>query len=349
MNGKLWLRKWKILIADKNDNEALNVSELHCTFEVHKSRDKNGFYATCKIYNLTAATEKQLIDEGDRLIIEAGYSTTVQENANVDSSGNVLTDEQAGAAKTSGQTVTSQTVDVELQYGKIFDGQIIWSSRSKESNVDYVLTLTAIDGDSPLHLNFIKKTVNKGLNQRQALQTVCDSAEKKIPTNMGTITDGLSLQALPRGKVFFGDPTDYIADICRGNAADYYVEDGNLHVTRLQDISNDEALVVTPDTGLIGMPQQTQFGVAFKLLLNPAIHLGTLVKLKNSEVNEAQVSPGQQQAPLDDEWIYRVTALTHSGDTRGTTWYTSCQGISRYGKGTLPAMLANSKNNGMGV
>ena len=81
MNGKLWLRKWKILIADKNDNEALNVSELHCTFEVHKSRDKNGFYATCKIYNLTAATEKQLIDEGDRLIIEAGYSTTVQENA----------------------------------------------------------------------------------------------------------------------------------------------------------------------------------------------------------------------------------------------------------------------------
>ncbi|WP_281696852.1 baseplate hub protein [Acidaminococcus massiliensis] len=349
MNGKLWLRKWKILIADKNDNEALNVSELHCTFEVHKSRDKNGFYATCKIYNLTAATEKQLIDEGDRLIIEAGYSTTVQENANVDSSGNVLTDEQASAAKASGQTVTSQTVDVELQYGKIFDGQIIWSSRSKESNVDYVLTLTAIDGDSPLHLNFIKKTVNKGLNQRQALQTVCDSAEKKIPTNMGTITDGLSLQALPRGKVFFGDPTDYIADICRGNAADYYVEDGNLHVTRLQDISNDEALVVTPDTGLIGMPQQTQFGVAFKLLLNPAIHLGTLVKLKNSEVNEAQVSPGQQQAPLDDEWIYRVTALTHSGDTRGTTWYTSCQGISRYGKGTLPAMLANSKNNGMGV
>lgn len=349
MNGKLWLRKWKILIADKNDNEALNVSELHCTFEVHKSRDKNGFYATCKIYNLTAATEKQLIDEGDRLIIEAGYSTTVQENANVDSSGNVLTDEQASAAKASGQTVTSQTVDVELQYGKIFDGQIIWSSRSKESNVDYVLTLTAIDGDSPLHLNFIKKTVNKGLNQRQALQTVCDSAEKKIPTNMGTITDGLSLQALPRGKVFFGDPTDYIADICRGNAADYYVEDGNLHVTRLQDISNDEALVVTPDTGLIGMPQQTQFGVAFKLLLNPAIHLGTLVKLKNSEVNEAQVSPGRQQAPLDDEWIYRVTALTHSGDTRGTTWYTSCQGISRYGKGTLPAMLANSKNNGMGV
>lgn len=349
MNGKLWLRKWKILIADKNDNEALNVSELHCTFEVHKSRDKNGFYATCKIYNLTAATEKQLIDEGDRLIIEAGYSTTVQEQANVDSNGNVLTNEQANAAAASGQPVFSKTVDVELQYGKIFDGQIIWSSRSKESNVDYVLSLTAIDGDSPLHLNFIKKTVNKGLNQRQALQTVCDSSEKKIPAGTGTITDGLSMQALPRGKVFFGDPTDYIADICRGNAADYYVEDGNLHVTRLQDISNDEALVVTPDTGLIGMPQQTQFGVSFRLLLNPSIHLGTLVKLKNSEVNEAQVSPGQPQTPLDDEWIYRVTSLTHSGDTRGTNWYTDCQGISRYGKGTLPAMLASSKNNGMGV
>lgn len=332
MNGALWIRKWKILVADKDDNEALNVSDLHCTFEVHKSHEKNGMTATVNIYNLTADTEKKLIEEGDRLIIEAGYTTTVQED--------VTEEDEEGNKET-------KTQDVEIQYGKIFDGQVVWPSRHKDSNVDYVLTLLAIDGDSPLNLNFIKKTVNRGMNQRQALDQVCYGSETQIKTE--AITDGLSEQQLSRGKVFFGRPVDYIQDICRGNQASYYVEDGALHVTRLQDISKEEALVVTPSTGLIGMPQQTQDGVTYRVLLNPAIKLGTFVQLKNSEVNEAQVMPGQVQKPIDDEWIYQTKALTHRGDTRGNDWYTEVQGISRYGTGSIPAMLANMKTNGNGV
>ena len=61
------------------------------------------------------------------------------------------------------------------------------------------------------------------------------------------------------------------------------------------------------------------------------------------------MTPGQQQAPLDDEWIYQVMELTHVGDTRGNDWYTEIQGISRYGKGSLAALLGNSGQNGNGV
>lgn len=84
MNGQLWGRRWRILVSrpatkdNPNEEEALNVSELHCTFEIHKKRGKGGFYAVCKIYNLTAATENKLIREGDRLIIEAGYDGTAE-------------------------------------------------------------------------------------------------------------------------------------------------------------------------------------------------------------------------------------------------------------------------------
>lgn len=65
-NGALWLRKYKILVTDKNDEEALNVSDLHCTFEVHKKRDRGGFYAIVRIYNLNSDTEDKLVMEGDR-------------------------------------------------------------------------------------------------------------------------------------------------------------------------------------------------------------------------------------------------------------------------------------------
>lgn len=334
MNGQLWGRRWRILVSkpatknNPNEEEALNVSELHCTFEIHKKRGKGGFYAVCKIYNLTAATENKLIREGDRLIIEAGYDGTAEKDVtNADG--------------------TVQTETVPLQYGKIFDGRIIYPSRSKESNVDYILTLTAIDGDAPLNLNHISKTVNRGLNMRKVVETVCNDSEVKTPIN--TVSNGLSPQTLPRGKVFYGRPYDYVQDVCRGNSADYYIEDGQLNVVRLQDVAKDEALVVTPNNGLIGTPQQTQDGVSFKLLLNPAIHLGSMIQLKNVEINEVSVMPGQRQAPLDDDWIYQAIEITHRGDTRGNDWYTEVIGISRYGKGALPALLGDSGTNGMGV
>lgn len=342
-NGSLWIRKYKILVSKENteelseedkkngkvkEEEALNVSDLHCTFEVHKKRDRGGMYAICRIFNLNSDTEDKLVMEGDRLIIEAGYQASTTETVK-DDEGN------------------ESSVTTDLQYGKIFDGKIIWPSRSRASNTDYVLTLMAIDGDQQLNLSFISKTVNRGLNSRKIIETVANDSEVKTPVNK--ISDGLSTQALPRGKVFFGKPYNYVQDVCRGNAASFFIEDGNLNVVRLQDLSKDEALVITPETGLIGTPQQIQFGVSFKMLLNPAVHLESMIQIKGVQVNEASVTPGQQQSPLDDDWIYQVIELTHIGDTRGNDWYTEVQGISRYGKGSLPGLLANSGQNGMGV
>jgi hypothetical protein len=313
--ARLWLRKWHILVStgadtDENGEEtALDVSNLHCTFEIHKARGKQGSYATCRIYNLNAKTENRLINEGDRLIIEAGYESG--------------------------------------QYGKIFDGQIVWPSRSRENGTDYILTLMAIDGDHVLNGCFISKTVNRGLNQRKVIETVANDAEEKTP--VAKISDNLSSQELPRGKVFFGSAYQYLKDACRGNAASFYIEDGQLNVTKLIDVADDEAIVLSPETGLIGSPEQIMYGVSFKCLLNPNIKLGTLVQLKDVEVNEIQASPGDNVTPIDDDWIYQAYEVVHTGDTRGETWYTQVQGISRYGKGAIPSILANAAQNGNGV
>ena len=178
-----------------------------------------------------------------------------------------------------------------------------------------MLSLLCVDGANVLAKNFIAKTLNKGVNQRQILDAVCEKSKTKIPTN--SITQGLSGQKLPRGKVIFGEPKDYISDIARGNGASYWVNDGKLNMIKLADAAKDEAIVQTPTTGLVGMPTQTQYGANFKLLLNLAVHMWSLVQLKNSEIAEAQVTPGQAQMPLDEEWIYQVIELTHTGDTMG--------------------------------
>lgn len=330
MSNYLWMRKWRILVVDAQDKEALNVSDLHVKFSVKKSRDIYNF-ATVEIYNLTAETEQKILKEGDRVVIEAGYEGYL--NTTADGSIAEIKDDK-------GKTQ-------EKQYGKIFDGQIIYPSRRKENNTDYVLSLLCIDGANILGANFVSKTLNKGINQRQIVDAVCEKSRVKIPTN--NITQGLSGQRLPRGKVIFGEPIDLIADIARGNAASYWINDGKLNISKLTDVAEDEAIVQSPETGLIGIPTQTQHGANFKLLLNPAVHLKTLVQLKNSEITEAQVTPGQQQMPLDPDWIYQVIELTHTGDTMGNDWYTDCVAVSRYGKGALAALMANAAQNPNGV
>ena len=323
MSSYLWLRKWRVLVVDAQDKEALNVSDLRVKFTVKKALQASNF-ATVEIFNLNAETEARILKEGDRVIIEAGYE---------------------GYLNTTAEGEVKETA--EKQYGKIFDGKIIYPTRRKENNTDYVLSLLCIDGRSLLSSNLVAKTLNKGINQRQVLDAVCEKSTVQIPTN--DITQGLSGQKLPRGKVVFGEALDFISDLARGNAATYWVQDGKLNVKKLTDSAKDEAIVVTPTTGLIGMPTQTQYGANFRLLMNPAVSMWSMVQLKNSEIVEAQVKPGDTQVPLDEEWIYQVTEVTYVGDTRGNDWYTDCCAVARAGKGALVAMLENSTQNPNGV
>ena len=331
MKSYLWIRKWRIVVTDKNDNKAIDVSDLHCTFTVQKKRDLIGNTATVKIYNLSNEMEQQIIEEGDRVVIEAGYAGTYKkEKSNTEGDLSTVLAE------------SKRTDDAKVQYGKIFDGQVIYPSRSKGSNTDFILTLSCVGGGDFLGSSFIKESYNRGLNQRQVVERVCSAA--KTPINH--ISEGLSNQRLPRGKVFFGKVTKYIQDVIRGNAAMAYIEDSGVIVSKLTDVANTEAIVIEPDTGLIGMPQQTVFGMDFKVLLNPFIKLGTKVRLKRSEVNELPPKPQQPRMSLDPDWTYQAIEVLHKGDTRGQDWYTEIKGISRYGKGSLPAMLASADRNG---
>ena len=315
----LWMRKWRILITDENDQKALDVSELHCTFTVKKRRAQGGSTAIVRIHNLANDTEQSIIKEGDRIVIEAGYE---------------------GVANSQ----DGNNAPAVRQYGTIFDGKIIYPSRSKDSNTDFVLTLSCIDGNDPLFMNYISMSVNKGMNQRQVFETACSGGA--IPIQTDHITEKLRQQTLPRGKVFFGMPIDYVEDVCRGNAATFFMDGGKLNLYTLLDVAEDEALEVDPYTGLIGMPQQTVDGLNFRLLLNPAIKLMTRVKLSRSELNEVVLMPKQKQRRLDDEWIYQAIEVTHTGDTRGNDWYTDVVGISRYGKDSMPGMLASMAQTG---
>ncbi len=329
MSNYLYLRKYRVLVGnaktliyekDSTGTEqtyetALDVSDLRCTFQIKKTRSLQNF-ATITIYNLNNETEKKIIQESDRCIVEAGYE------------GYLNTDDE------------TQTIEESApkQYGKIFDGTVIYVTRAKANNTDYTLTLICVDGDSFLYGNFIATTMIRGQNPRQIIQAAVSMAN--TPTETNRISSGISEQTLPRGKVFFGRPKDILQDVARGNNANVWIEDGLVNVTKITDECKTDAIVLTPQTGLIGFPQQTQYGVNFQALINPAIKLETLIQLQKVDI-AGFASPTTKQAPLDPEQIYQVMEAEFVGDTRGTEWYVNVIGVSRAGKTLLPAMMQN--------
>lgn len=303
MSNFLYGRKFKIYVARK-DNTAWDVTNLRCTFSIEKVAMQTANYAEIAIYNLTRDTENAIIEEGTRVIVEAGYDGMINDGTEL------------------------------KQYGKIFDGEIIQTMRDREDNVDYILRFICVDGDSFLNNNLIKMTLNSGINQRQIVENVASQALK--PTEISRISPELSDAKLPRGKVFFGVPKNYIRDVAKDNGAYFWIDDGQLQVTKPTDDMIGEAIVISPQNGLIGTPAQTQFGVTLKTLLNPKIKLMSMIKIDNSYIRMLKQQIGKIPTMLDQDGQYQVYKLQHTGDTRGNEWYTDITGIGRNGKIPLP-------------
>ena len=81
------------------------------------------------------------------------------------------------------------------------------------------------------------------------------------------------------------------------------------------------------------MPEQTQNGIHMRLLLNPSIRIGQLVKLDNaSAINryrygldiQSQASNALISTSIktNADGLYYVMVADHTGDTRGNEWYT---------------------------
>lgn len=322
--NNLWLRKYRIVIQPMTGGASWDVSNLRCTFRIDKARLELCNYTDLQIYNLNASTESEILKEGARVIIEAGYEGYIQ---------------------TSGET--GQVINSPAQYGKIFDGMVLQIYRLQEDNTDYTLNIVAEDGSDFLNQGFVTKSMSQNSKPRQIVETIAKSANH--PIQVGKITTELKETELPRGKTMFGKPKDYLRKIAYENNADFYVEDGQLYMLRSNDVKSGEEIVLTPQTGLIGWPHQVNDGVQLKCLLNPKIKLDTVVKIDNELVRLQKANRGTLITPLDKDGLYYVAKLSHFGDTRGNDWYTSITGVSTLGAGKIPLLLESNKQTPKGA
>lgn len=307
-NYVLYGRKYRVLVSDVNGN-SVNVSNLRCKFEITKVSYYEPNYIVVTIYNMTAATENQMINSAYYVIVEAGYD-----------SGN--------------------------HYGLIFKGQVVQPIRGKENGTDYFLKLVCIDNVRYMTYATMCNTFVANQTMRDAVNMcITNPVNPELKTNPGTIE--VADITYPRGKVLFGSASTYLEQAARSSNSTFYFDDDKANIVSAIQPPQGEVVSLTPQSGLIGTPSQIVLstggiGVTAKCLLNPMITPGSMIHLENVRIQAMQYDYSRNTngyRPLDNEGLYRVIRVVHTGDTRGDEWYSEFEAVSQ--AGALPGVMSN--------
>lgn len=244
----LFGRRYRIIISDNSGN-AINVSQLHCTFNIVKTIQMEPNTSEVCIYNLNVQTENAITMSAKRVTIEAGYEGT--------------------------------------QFGLIFDGDILQCIREKEDETSYKLTIIALDSDRAINFDVSNFSISRGQTQRSIVEHIANKAQN--PVNLGNISDKLSEVKLTRGKVLFGKSSDYLRQMAKSNELQTYMDNGHINLVDLKELPPNEIFELNPKTGLIGTPEQTDFGLSGQCLLNPQIKLNSLIHIDSSLVRAKKI------------------------------------------------------------
>lgn len=292
-----------------NDSEAIDLSELRIRFAVRRGTISTPNTADIRVYNVSAATAKK---------------------AQLKEFGRVVL--QAGYAG---------------NYGVIFDGTIKQVRRGRESQTDTYVDITAADGDSAYNWSVINMSLAAGSTAQDHLKAAVQAMEGRGVT-MGD-RGQLSTNKLPRGKVMFGLTRDVMDNLGRTQDVSWSIQDGKMTLIPNTAYLPGDAIVVNYQTGMVGLPEQTQNGVNVRMLLNPSVKIGRRLKIDNSSIQQVRYDPNvlaeadvvkqKIQNHLSADGMYKVLIADSYGDTRGNEWYTEAICISVDATLTNEAMI----------
>jgi hypothetical protein len=323
-SNPLYMRKWQLLVLGEDETDevfdslkgtssasgegsspAVDLSGLRCMFRIEKNFANHMQFGEVIIYNLNPETESAIMMLGSQVVLKAGY-----ENGS---------------------------------FGVIFRGYIFQALRGKEDGVTYFLKLVCIDGDDALNMGFCSFAIASGQPQRVIAAQIARSST--VPFRALHVDENLGDHKLQRGKVVFGQPRDYLRNIALNDNASFYMDNGEAHIAKVErEPTSDIVVKINSETGMIGMPQQTEYGIEVRTLLNPQIKINNFIELNNRDVQPMQLSFGASPVLLDLDGLYRVIKIIATGDTRGNDWYYDIETVSQ--EGMLPVMLSDKYASG---
>lgn len=244
----------------------LIITDLRITVSLTVDASNSQDPGDVAIYNLARDTESQIFDRGKEIVVSAGY---------------------------------------EGEVGVIYEGQMqrVQRVRRRSGGIARVTqiklgTLTrspvAVRGVQPLGGVTARSYAGSESVRRIAADLIGD---------MGL--DAATLNAIPASATalnwaWTGAASDALTGLLSAHRLGWYEDSGQIRVRRRGSAAQPDGghWLVTPATGLVGSPTDTDEGVRVELFLNPAVRRGDRVEL------ESENTAGD----------YTVVAISHQAD-----------------------------------
>jgi hypothetical protein len=277
-------RKYILVIGDRRNGIAKEISELQITFSVENSinnKDKSN-KAQITIVNLSDDTIKLLDNDYISLVLSCGYEELGLDTILVGNATKITTQKQG--------TDKITTIDVSETYD---------------------------------NLNSVKihSTVAPSNTVSSALEMIRQSMPDVV---RGSYRGSGVKAILPYGLPMNGSPKQMLDTLARTYRLQWQVKNQVLYVAdegQAYVADTNQAVKFSVNSGLIDSPyievdtqgkskkdKTKRKSLKFKALLNPFVKAGDVVYVE-SELNTG---------------FYKIREITYTGDYRGTSWYIEC-------------------------
>lgn len=279
------------------DGPGIDLSSMHIQFHTFAPDTDSPGQAVIRVWNLSENTANQIQKEFNHVILQAGY--------------------------------------VDPGPALIFSGTITQTKKGAESAIDSYIDIFAADLDQFYTNTLVSKTLAAGSTTKDHVAAIIQAGQAS-GAQQGAIPDSLGTGGtLPRGKVLFGMAREQMNNVAVSTSTSWFVENGKVNMVEDTGYLPGDIVVINSQTGMLGVPEQTNQGIEVKCLLNPNIKIGTRVQLNNADIVNNQVNQNVPQnatnliANKSADGVYRVLVKEHSGDNRGNDWTSSLVCLSQ--------------------
>lgn len=296
-------RKWRLLVGPVSDTAdtpsttssvgpAKEWDELRTVFEVWQTGDSSPNKANIEIFNLS--------HESREFITSSPRDTTA--------------------------------VQIYAGYGDhvplLFTGNLELGTSSKRGKLnhhhegpDWCTKIEGRDGIRAYRSTILTLSFNNQATDASILQRLASEMSPKgsPPIKLNDVRKANKGKPIAgkHGRQFTG-PAKYELDaICRSKGVRWSIQNGNLNILPYAAALDqpDNAIIISPSSGLVGSATKTEKGVMFTTLLNGTIHPGRLFQIQSEDF------------PPPYTGYYVAENVRHRGDTHGQDWYTHVEAI----------------------
>lgn len=207
-----------------------------------------------------------------------------------------------------GATFKHNKVSLEAGYGG--DLAVILCGNISQVDVDF----TSADRKCTLKVsgnfaqNALKNSVGISMDGDIDFREICKEASALMKVKL--VYDSNIKPILQKGYSFLGTPMRLLDDL-RQSFKDYYLilsADGNtLSVKPKENATILKKDIISEDTGMIGMPKPTQYGLTITSLLNSALKAGDFVEVQSKKITAFNGT-------------YFIYELKHKGSNMNNEW-----------------------------